>query len=82
MPVKITQIIKWPFLGLIKIYQMSIGRVIPNSCRFYPSCSQYAYEAIESHGIFKGAWLSLRRLSRCHPFNIGGFDPVPPVRGK
>ncbi|KPK99410.1 MAG: membrane protein insertion efficiency factor YidD [candidate division Zixibacteria bacterium SM23_73_3] len=51
--------------------------MFPPSCRFYPSCSQYATEAFKKFGPIKGGWLSVKRLSRCHPFNAGGFDPVP-----
>jgi len=61
---------------LIKIYQNTIGFVFPQACRFYPSCSEYSIQAFERHGFFKGGWLSVRRLLRCHPFNPGGYDPV------
>jgi len=50
---------------------------LPPSCRFYPSCSHYGYEAVEKHGAIKGSWLTLKRLARCQPFNPGGYDPVP-----
>ena len=62
---------------LIRGYQRLLSPVLPPSCRFYPSCSQYALEAIRRHGALKGSWLAVRRLARCHPFNAGGFDPVP-----
>lgn len=64
-------------LQLIKLYQSTISKVTPSSCRFIPTCSQYTYEAIEKHGLFKGMWLGGRRILRCHPFNPGGYDPVP-----
>jgi putative membrane protein insertion efficiency factor len=64
-------------LQLIKLYQSTISRVIPSSCRFTPTCSQYTYEAIGKYGFFKGGWLGARRIARCHPFNPGGYDPVP-----
>jgi putative membrane protein insertion efficiency factor len=64
-------------LGFIRGYQLLISPVLPPSCRFYPSCSQYAHEAVAKHGAGKGAWLSARRLLRCHPFHPGGYDPVP-----
>ncbi len=64
-------------LGLIRVYQMTISQVLPPSCRFTPTCSQYTYEAISKYGIFKGTWLGIKRLSRCHPFHEGGYDPVP-----
>ena len=64
-------------LFLIKLYQNSISRLTPPSCRFTPTCSHYAYEAIERYGIFRGGWLGIKRVCRCHPFNPGGYDPVP-----
>ncbi|MGI5879991.1 MAG: membrane protein insertion efficiency factor YidD [Syntrophomonadaceae bacterium] len=61
---------------LIRGYQ-KVSRFTPATCRFYPSCSNYAIEAIEKYGITKGGWLAARRIMRCHPFNAGGYDPVP-----
>ena len=60
----------------IRLYQMTISRMLPPSCRFYPSCSQYALEAVEKYGVRRGGWLAVKRLCRCHPFNPGGYDPV------
>jgi hypothetical protein len=65
------------FMRLIRLYQVTLSRVLPPSCRFTPTCSQYSYEAIERYGIWRGSWLSLKRVVRCHPFNPGGYDPVP-----
>lgn len=65
------------FLAPIRFYQKWISPGLPPSCRFYPSCSEYAYQAIEKYGVLRGGWLGLRRIVRCHPFNPGGFDPVP-----
>lgn len=62
---------------LIRLYQITLGPWLGGSCRFYPTCSNYALEAIELHGAWRGGWLTLRRLSRCHPFHPGGFDPPP-----
>ncbi|MBX7253576.1 MAG: membrane protein insertion efficiency factor YidD [Candidatus Promineofilum sp.] len=64
-------------LLLIRLYQNTISRVLPPSCRFTPSCSVYGYQAIEKYGFLKGGWLAVKRISRCHPFNPGGYDPVP-----
>jgi putative membrane protein insertion efficiency factor len=64
-------------LLLIRFYQLTLSRVLPPSCRFTPSCSVYTYQAIEKYGFFKGGWLGAKRISRCHPFNPGGYDPVP-----
>jgi len=68
---------KYIFMGLIRLYQLTISRMLPPSCRFYPSCSHYGYEAVEKHGAIRGIWLTLKRLARCQPFNPGGYDPVP-----
>jgi putative membrane protein insertion efficiency factor len=62
---------------LIRLYQLTLSPYLGRSCRFYPTCSNYALEAIELHGVWRGGWLTLRRLSRCHPFHPGGFDPPP-----
>jgi len=62
---------------LIRAYQLVLSPLLGPRCRFYPSCSHYAIEAIETHGALRGSWLSAKRICRCHPFNPGGFDPVP-----
>lgn len=62
---------------IIRVYQLTFSRVMPPSCRFTPSCSHYGYEAINKYGVVKGGWLTIKRLSRCHPFSPGGYDPVP-----
>jgi putative membrane protein insertion efficiency factor len=64
-------------LLLIRFYQKFISPLKPPTCRFYPSCSEYTYQAIARYGLLKGGWLGLKRLSRCHPWNPGGYDPVP-----
>jgi putative membrane protein insertion efficiency factor len=64
-------------IGLVHIYKYVISPVIGPRCRFYPTCSTYMIEAIEAHGPIKGTWLGLKRLGRCHPYNDGGYDPVP-----
>lgn len=64
-------------LAVVGFYRMAISPALPPSCRYTPSCSAYAVEAIELHGAARGSWLALRRLLRCHPFHAGGHDPVP-----
>lgn len=66
------------FLGIIHFYRYFISPLIGSRCRFYPTCSTYALEAIKVHGGLKGGWLTLKRISRCHPLSEGGEDPVPP----
>lgn len=68
---------KQPFLALIRLYQIAVSPALGVACRFEPTCSRYAYEAIDRHGVFKGVWLAARRLSRCRPGGSGGYDPVP-----
>lgn len=64
-------------IGLIRAYQMAVSPLLGPHCRFTPTCSEYAREAIARHGLGRGAWLALKRLARCHPFHAGGHDPVP-----
>jgi putative membrane protein insertion efficiency factor len=71
--------VKRVLLGLIRFYRAGVSPLTPPSCRFEPSCSAYALEAIESHGTARGLWLASRRILRCHPWGGSGFDPVPPV---
>ena len=66
-----------PALALIRIYQRTISPGLGNVCRFQPSCSHYAYEAFERHGLLKGGWLTVKRLARCRPYGGNGYDPVP-----
>jgi putative membrane protein insertion efficiency factor len=78
--VTVTPLGRWPrrlVAGLIRGYQLALSPLLPPSCRFYPSCSQFALEAVTRHGALKGSWLAARRLARCHPFHPGGYDPVP-----
>lgn len=69
-------------LRLIDLYRKGISPLAPPSCRFVPSCSAYAREAVKRHGVARGAWLFAKRLSRCHPLGEYGYDPVPPGVGK
>jgi hypothetical protein len=64
-------------IGLIALYRYGLSPLLGPSCRFYPSCSCYAGESIERFGAFRGSWLALQRIARCHPWNAGGYDPVP-----
>ena len=64
-------------LALIRFYQLAISLWLPPRCRYQPTCSQYAIEAVQKHGAFKGGWLALRRIGRCHPWGSSGYDPVP-----
>lgn len=62
---------------LVRAYQVTLSPLLPAACRYYPSCSAYAVEALQRHGVWRGGWLALRRIGRCHPFRPGGYDPVP-----
>jgi len=64
-------------LALVRLYRMTLSRSLPRACRFEPSCSSYAEEALQRHGVLRAAWLIVRRVARCHPFHPGGYDPVP-----
>jgi putative membrane protein insertion efficiency factor len=77
---KIRLFVQWICLGIIRGYKYFISPFLPPSCRFTPTCSCYAAEAIEKHGPLKGVFLALGRIFRCHPFCHGGYDPVPPVK--
>lgn len=68
---------KWLLLGLLRGYRFLLSPWLGNSCRFWPTCSMYAMEAIETHGATRGSWMMLTRLARCHPYSRGGVDPVP-----
>ncbi|MBK7473881.1 MAG: membrane protein insertion efficiency factor YidD [Betaproteobacteria bacterium] len=63
--------------ALLRIYQYVFRPMLGQNCRFYPSCSDYAMEAIDKHGALRGSWLAIRRIGRCHPWHPGGYDPVP-----
>lgn len=71
------RILTFPFIGLIWVYKLLIRPVIGPRCRYLPTCSDYALEALETHGVLRGLWLTMRRLLRCHPWGESGYDPVP-----
>jgi len=71
------QILSYPFILLIKFYQYVISPVLGPKCRFTPTCSQYGLQAFKKYGVFKGFWLTIKRISRCHPWGGHGYDPVP-----
>jgi len=63
-------------MGVLRLYKFFVSPILPSACRFYPTCSEYMHEAVGKYGAAKGIWMGARRLSRCHPFHAGGFDPV------
>jgi hypothetical protein len=67
----------FPFIALLRFYKYAISPMLGRNCRFDPTCSEYAIEALQRHGAFKGLWLATRRVGRCHPWQPGGYDPVP-----
>ena len=78
IPLKASNLPRMAGLGLIRFYQMTLSKTIPaGTCRFYPTCSHYGYQAIVKHGIIKGSGLAVWRVARCQPFSKGGYDPVP-----
>lgn len=74
----VSRALAWPLLGLVWIYSKAISPMLGVNCRFQPSCSAYAEEALRRYGIAKGGWLALQRIGRCHPWGGSGYDPVPP----
>jgi uncharacterized protein len=73
----ILRILSIPFMALIKLYQWILSPMIGPKCRFTPTCSQYSMEAFKKYGVFKGLWLTIKRIGRCHPWGGHGYDPVP-----
>lgn len=71
------RVLAWPLILVVRGYQLFLSPLLPPACRYTPSCSAYAVEALQRHGALRGSWLAARRISRCHPFTPGGYDPVP-----
>lgn len=69
--------VAWVLQLLIRGYQVAVSPLLPPACRYHPTCSQYAIEAIDKYGAARGGWMAARRILRCHPFHAGGYDPVP-----
>ncbi|WP_294736260.1 membrane protein insertion efficiency factor YidD [uncultured Flavobacterium sp.] len=74
---KVGKLITLPFIALVRFYQQGISPFLPSACRYSPTCSQYTVEALQSHGLFKGGWMSLKRIISCNPWGGQGYDPVP-----
>ncbi len=68
---------KFVLVLFVRAYQVVLSPLLPPACRYHPTCSNYAIEALEKHGALRGGWLAVKRIARCHPFRPGGFDPVP-----
>ena len=73
----LSRVIAWPLLVMIKMYQLLLSPLLGQNCRFYPTCSQYARQALIQYGAFTGSWLAMKRIVKCHPFHPGGIDNVP-----
>lgn len=77
----LTRVLYMLLIGIIRLYQYGVSPLLGPRCRFWPTCSNYAVEALQLHGPFKGGWLALKRILKCHPWHAGGVDPVPPLEG-
>ena len=76
----VSKALAWPLIQLVRFYRLAISPWLGGNCRFDPTCSSYAIEALQVHGIFKGTWLAIHRIGRCHPWGGSGYDPVPPIK--
>lgn len=77
---RLEKILAWPLVGLVAVYRYGVSPLLGTNCRFQPSCSEYAREALLRHGAFRGSWLAARRVARCHPWGGSGHDPLPEQR--
>jgi putative membrane protein insertion efficiency factor len=75
----VSKVLAWPLVQLVRLYRLAISPWLGANCRFDPTCSSYAIEALEVHGLLKGTWLAVRRIGRCHPWGGSGYDPVPGI---
>ncbi|WP_443634946.1 membrane protein insertion efficiency factor YidD [Candidatus Marifrigoribacter sp. Uisw_064] len=71
------KVLTYPFVLIIRFYQLAISPILPSTCRYSPTCSHYSIEALQTHGLLKGTWLSIKRIFSCHPWGGKGYDPVP-----
>lgn len=79
MPNAVSRVLARPLIGLVRLYQVTLSPWLGMNCRFQPTCSSYAIEALQTHGVLKGSWLAAKRIGRCNPWGGSGYDPVPPA---
>ncbi len=79
MPNAVSKTLAWPLIQLVRFYRLAISPWLGSNCRYDPTCSSYAIEALQVHGFLKGTWLAIKRIGRCHPWGSSGYDPVPKV---
>lgn len=79
MPSAVSRLLAKPLIALVRFYRLAISPWLGGNCRYEPTCSSYAIEALQTHGALRGSWLAARRISRCHPWGGSGYDPVPPA---
>jgi len=77
MPNALSRLLAKPLIGLVRLYSIAVSPWLGGNCRFQPTCSTYAIEALQTHGVLRGSWLTVKRITRCHPWGGSGYDPVP-----